>query len=473
MDKTKKFYINGCWVAPVEPALRDLINPATEEPIGQIAMGTSRDVDLAVAAAREALPSFSAQPIKYRIELLRKLRDKLLTKAEEVAKSITLTIGAPIGFSQEVQFHGAIANFDAMISIAEKYEPEESVGTTIVRKEPIGVVGLITPWNYPLNQLVFKVVPALAAGCTIILKPSEITPLDALLFAEAVDEVGFPAGVFNLVNGDGPGVGEAISRHPDIRMVSFTGSTRAGIQIAKAAADTVKRVTQELGGKSANIILDDADLEDAVSQGVKSCFANSGQTCDAPTLMMVPAAKFEETLKIAAETANNLKVGDPFSPDTDLGPVSNVNQFNKVQELIKTGVDQGARLVAGGIGRPAGLTKGYYVKPTIFAVDSTKYSVVTEEIFGPVLVILPYTNELEAVDIANSLDYGLAGYVCSPNKERAREIAEKLEAGMIFINYPNWDSFAPFGGYKQSGNGRESGVQGFEEYLETKSMVGL
>jgi aldehyde dehydrogenase (NAD+) len=472
MDTTKKFYINGEWIDPVVPQFRDLVNPATEEICGRIAMGSAEDVNKAVDAAEAALASYSAQPISYRLDLLKRLKEKLQSRTEELTEAITKTIGAPTNFSRDVQVGGALANFEAMLNIAETYQPISKIGKTSIRKEPIGVVGLITPWNYPLNQIVFKVVPALAAGCTVVLKPSEITPLDAILFAEAVADVGFPPGVFNLVNGDGLSVGEAISRHPKIRMVSFTGSTRAGVQIAKAAADTVKRVTQELGGKSANIILDDADLKSAVTVGVQACFANSGQTCDAPTLMMVPAKLFADAKIFAEAAANAHKVGDPQAHSTDLGPVANVNQFEKIQNLIQTGIDEGAELIAGGTGRPDSLTRGYYVKPTVFAVEHQNYEIVREEIFGPVLVLIPYTDVEQAIAMANSGVYGLAGYVVSSNQDRARGVAEKLEAGMVCINYPDWDSHAPFGGYKQSGNGRESGVLGFEEYLETKSIVG-
>ena len=472
MSNNEKFYINGSWVAPLEPRFFDVINPANEAAFARIAMGTSADVDIAVAAAKDAFVEYSRTSVTARIELLKRILQGFNRRREEIAQITTKEMGAPITFSREAQTYTCVAHIEAMIEILEGYPFEERLGTTLITKEPIGVVGLITPWNWPLNQVICKVIPAIAAGCTIVLKPSEIAPLDAIIFAEILHESGLPQGVFNLVNGDGPNVGEALSRHPDIQMISFTGSTRAGILVAKAAADTVKRVTQELGGKSANIILDDAELEAAVSTGVTTCMSNSGQSCDAPTHMLVPAAHYEQALEIAAKVARALKVGDPQDESTDLGPLASKMQFDKVQSLIQAGINEGARLITGGVGRPEGLIQGYYTKPTVFGDVTQDMAIVREEIFGPVLVISPYNTEEEALKVANATHYGLAGYVQSSNLDRARAIARRLRAGSIFINYPDWDVMAPFGGYKHSGNGREGGPHALTEYLEIKACVG-
>jgi aldehyde dehydrogenase (NAD+) len=472
VNNTKKFYINGAWVEPSVPNFLDIIDPATEAPFDQIAMGTAADVDKAVSAAKASFIEFSKTSVLERVSLLQKILKGFNERREEVAIITTKEMGSPITFAREAQTYTCLAHIEAMISILESYPFEEQHGTTLITKEAIGVVGLITPWNWPLNQVICKVIPALAAGCTIVLKPSEIAPLDAIIFAEILHDAGLPKGVFNLVNGDGPNVGEAICRHPDIDMVSFTGSTRAGILVAKAAADTVKRVTQELGGKSANIILDDADLESAVSTGVTICMSNSGQSCDAPTHMLVPSSFYEKALEIAAHAARSLSVGDPLDESITLGPLASEMQFNKVQTLIQAGIDEGARLIAGGVGRPDGLSEGYYAKPTIFADAKPSMAILREEIFGPVLVISAYSSEEEAINIANSTHYGLAGYVQSANLGRARAVARQLRAGSVFINYPDWDVMAPFGGCKQSGNGREGGPHALTEYLEIKATVG-
>lgn len=472
MKNSKNFYINGQWVEPQQQNLLEVINPATEKSIGQISLGSRKDVDLAVGAATIAFKSFSQSSVSERISILERVKQGLESRREEIAKIITEQMGAPIAFAREAQTFTCIAHVEAMIGILQSFEFEERVGTTLVTREPIGVVGLITPWNWPLNQIICKVIPAIAAGCTVVLKPSEIAPLDAIIFAEILHDAGLPAGVFNLVNGDGPNVGDAISRHPDIHLVSFTGSTRAGILVAKAAADTVKRVTQELGGKSANIILDDANIAVAVATGVELCLSNSGQSCDAPTHMFVPRRYYEDALNVAALTANSAVVGDPLNEDTQYGPLASEMQFDKVQTLIRLGIEEGARLVAGGTGRPEGLSTGFYARPTIFADVKPEMSIVREEIFGPVLIISPYDDEAVAIAYANSSHYGLAAYVQSGNIERARDVARQLRAGSVFINYPDWDVMAPFGGYKQSGNGREGGVHGLIEYLETKANVG-
>ncbi len=472
MDNFKKFLIDGKWVDPVTPKYIDVINPATEEPFAQIALGSADDVDLAVKAARQAFEAYSQTTVEERIEFFKKALEIFKRRQPEIAAIVTREMGSPITFSMEAQTATCVAHLEAIIEILGKYEFEEMSGTTNIVKEPIGVVGLITPWNWPINQIVCKVLPALAAGCTIVLKPSEVAPLDATIFAEVLQEAGLAPGVFNLVNGDGPGVGAAISSHPEVDMVSFTGSTRAGIQVAKAAADTVKRVTQELGGKSANIILDDADLEPAVRDGVLAVLANSGQSCDAPTRMLVPKDKYYDALRYAALAVEGQIVGDPTNEETHLGPVASEMQFNKIQGLISKGIEEGAKVLVGGGGRPQGLNRGYYVRPTIFADVTNDMTIAREEIFGPVLCLLQYEDEEDAIRIANDTPYGLAAYVQSSDPERARRVARRMRAGSVFVNYPAWDALAPFGGYKQSGNGREAGHHSLAEFLEVKAMVG-
>jgi aldehyde dehydrogenase (NAD+) len=466
------FYIDGAWVPPAKPATRDVINPATEQSIGKISMGSAEDVDRAVKAARKAFTTFSRTTPAERIALLENIVRVYKTRQDELAQTISTEMGAPIWLSKAAQATSGLGHFNQAISVLKSFAFEEARGRTMVIREPVGVCGLITPWNWPINQIACKVAPALAAGCTIVLKPTEIAPLNAIVFTEILHEAGVPAGVFNLVNGDGPTVGVAIASHPGIDMVSFTGSTRAGVQVAINAAPTVKRVTQELGGKSANIILDDADFQTAVAGGVNGCFMNSGQSCNAPTRMLVPAARQAEAVAIAKAAAEKMKVGDPFKEGNQLGPVVSEVQFNKIQGLIQKGIDEGAELVTGGVGRPDGLGTGFYVKPTVFAGVKNSMTIAREEIFGPVLSILPYETEEEAIDIANDTPYGLSGYVSSGDLDRARRVAARLRTGNVHLNGAQASYDAPFGGYKQSGNGREWGIDGFEEFLETKAVLG-
>jgi aldehyde dehydrogenase (NAD+) len=471
MKECLKFYINGEWVDPAEPKTLDVINPATEEPCAKISIGSKKDVDKAVAAAKKAFETFSKTSVEERLALLSKIMEVYQSRYGEIAEAISMEMGAPAKLSQVAQAAMGLAHLGTTIEILKNYKFEEQRGTTTLRKEPIGVCGFITPWNWPVNQIMCKVAPAIAAGCTMVLKPSEEAPINAYLIAEIFDAAGVPKGVFNLVNGDGPGVGAAISSHPDVDMVSFTGSTRAGILVAKAAADTVKRVAQELGGKSPNIILDDADLQKAVSGGIMGVMQNSGQSCNAPTRMLVPAGKHDEAVKIAKATAESVKVGDPNAEGTVMGPVVNEVQFNKIQALIQKGIDEGATLVTGGTGRPDGLNKGFYVRPTVFAGVTNDMTIAREEIFGPVVAIMPYKTEEEAIAIANDTVYGLSGYV-QGEPAHANKVAAQIRAGQIHVNGAGPDLNAPFGGYKQSGNGREWGPLGFEEFLETKAVLG-
>ena len=472
MIEKLQFYIDGRWVDPVEPRTMDVINPATEEVYGRISIGSAADVDLAVAAAARAFETFSQSSREERIDLLQAILDIFNRRSEEVAEAIMDEMGAPWGLAKHAQAPSGTQHISAALEVLKSYDFEEQIGATLILKEPIGVCGLITPWNWPINQISVKVAPAIAAGCTMILKPSEIAPFDAIIFAEILDEAGVPAGVFNLINGDGAGVGTALSQHPDIAMMSFTGSTRAGILVAQNAAPSVKRVAQELGGKSANIILDDADLEQAVSGGVAMMIENTGQSCDAPSRMLVPKDKMDEAAAIAAKVAAAAAVGNPREKGTRVGPVVSELQWNKIQDLIQKGIDEGATLVAGGTGRPDGLGTGYYVKPTVFANVSNDMTIAREEIFGPVLSIIPYDDEDDAIRIANDTPYGLSGYVSSGDIERARRVASRLRTGMVHINGADLEAMAPFGGYKHSGNGREWGVHGMDEYLEVKSVCG-
>ena len=467
-----QFYINGEWVDPVDPKSLDVINPATEEVIGKIAMGNSQDVDKAVAAAKEAFESFSKTTKEERLALMGKILEVYQSRYDEIAETISSEMGAPLWLSKAAQAATGAGHFGTFMEVLKNYNFDEDKGTTRLRKEPVGVCGLITPWNWPINQIACKVAPALAAGCTMVLKPSEVSPLNAVIFAEVLHEAGVPAGVFNLVNGDGLSVGEAMSSHPDIDMMSFTGSTRAGVAVAKASADTVKRVSQELGGKSANIILDDADFNQSVAGGVTGCFMNSGQSCNAPTRMLVPADRQDEAVAIAKATAEATVVGDPKEVAAGgIGPVVSEVQFNKIQGLIEKGIEEGATLVAGGPGKPEGFNAGYYVKPTIFSDVSNDMTIAREEIFGPVLSILPYKDEEDAILIANDTEYGLSGYV-SGSQEKAQKFAEKFRSGNVHVNGAGPDFNAPFGGYKKSGNGREWGDLGFEEFLEIKAILG-
>ncbi|MEM5403405.1 aldehyde dehydrogenase family protein [Paraburkholderia unamae] len=469
---TASFYIDGAWVAPAEPRWFDVIDPATEVPIERLALGNAADVDRAVAAAGRALPAWSATSVAGRVALLKRVVQIYERHYDDFAELMRREMGAPITFARNGQATRGPAHLNALIEVLERFEFEEQRGGTRIVLEPVGVCGLITPWNWPVNQIVVKIAPALAAGCTMVLKPSEYSPLSALLFAEVLDEAGLPRGVFNLVNGDGPGVGEAIARHPGIDMVSFTGSTRAGVLVAQSAAATVKRVAQELGGKSANILLDGVDLEAAVTRGVAACFTNSGQSCSIPTRMLVPRRLLADAEAIARRAARSWRLGPTDDPATQLGPLVNRNQFERVQSLIQKGIDEGARLVTGGTGKPPGLERGYYVKPTVFSQVTPEMTIAREEIFGPVLSMMAYDSEDEAIAIANGTEYGLAAYVQSGDIERARKVGRALRAGGVHLNYPAADFNAPFGGYKRSGNGREWGEAGLREYLETKAMVG-
>ncbi len=472
MRHAAQFYIDGQWVRPEAPAWLELVDPSTESPTGRLALGGAADVDHAVAAARRAFPGYAATPVAGRIALLRRVVQVYQRRFEEFAYTMAAGMGAPITFARSAQAARGPGHLNALIEVLEHFDFEPRLGNTRLRLEPVGVCGLITPWNWPINQVVVKVGPALAAGCTMVLKPSEYSALTAQLFIEVLDEAGVPAGVVNLVNGDGPGVGAAIAAHPDIDMVSFTGSTRAGILVARSAADTVKRVAQELGGKSANILLDDVDLENAVTRGVAACFTNSGQSCSVPTRMLVPRPMMARAAQIAARAAGAFRVGPALDPTTQLGPLVNRNQFERVQGLIHTGIEQHAKLLVGGIGRPEGLERGFFARPTVFADVEPQMSIAREEIFGPVLSMLAYDSEQQAIEIANDTPYGLAAYVQSADLARARHVARALRAGMVHLNYPPADLNAPFGGYKRSGNGREWGEAGLREYLEIKSMVG-
>ncbi|MDI1262537.1 MAG: aldehyde dehydrogenase family protein [bacterium] len=467
-----KFYIDGAWVDPVAPSALGITNPATEEIFAEVSLGSPPDVDRAAKAARRAFAVYSATSVEQRLGWLHAIIDGFRARLPELARMMTLEMGAPITFATERQATVALFHFEEAARVLASYRFEERMGSGIVRREPIGVCGLITPWNWPLNQVASKVAPALATGFTIVLKPSEVAPLSAMLFAEIVDDAGLPAGVFNLVNGDGPIVGEAIAAHPEIDMVSFTGSTAAGIRVAKLAADTVKRVAQELGGKSANIILDDADLKTAVTQGVHACYTNAGQNCQSPTRMLIPRGQREAAFAAAREAVAAIRPGDPLDPATTMGPLVSQAQFEKVQRLIRSGIDDGATLVAGGIGRPAELNRGYFVRPTVFGDVNPQMKIAREEIFCPVLSIIGYDTEDEAIEIANDTPFGLAGFVQSGDVGRARAVANRIRAGRVYFNGAPFDRSLPFGGYKQSGNGREFGVFGFEEYLEVKALVG-
>jgi aldehyde dehydrogenase (NAD+) len=473
MSNNLKFYIDGEWVDPVVPHEIGVVNPATEEVFAKISGGGAADVDKAVAAARAAFAGFSRTTKKERLELLRECLAVYNKRYEDIAQACAMEMGAPIGFAREAQAFVGQGHFAALIEVFEKFAFTEKRGSTLVVKEPIGVVGLITPWNWPLNQIVCKVAPALAGGNTMVLKPSEIAPLNAIIFAEVMHEAGVPKGVFNLVNGDGPSVGQVMAAHPGIDMMSFTGSTRAGIIVAKAAADTVKRVAQELGGKSANILLPDVDLDDAVRKGIGACFINSGQSCDAATRMLVPRALHDEAVRIAVDEAATQVTGDPFGEGVVLGPLVSAVQFEKVQRLIAAGIDEGATLACGGLGRPEGLNRGYYARPTVFGNVTRDMTIAREEIFGPVLSVIPYDSEAEAIEIANDTVYGLAAYVQSRDLDKAREVAARMRAGSVYINYPDLDFFAPFGGYKQSGNGREYVDFALNDFLEVKGIVGF
>ncbi|TDH34968.1 aldehyde dehydrogenase family protein [Pseudohoeflea suaedae] len=471
MKHIDKFYIGGKWVAPQGGDVHELINPADESVIASIPMANEADVNAAVGAAKAAFGEWQMTSKEERLKLLRRLLELYNERYDDIAELMTREMGTTLDFSKAAQAWVGQAHLEAAIDALERIELEEVRGNTLLSLEPIGVCALITPWNWPMNQLVVKAAPALAAGCTMVAKPSEFSPLSSLLFAELIDEAGFPAGVYNHITGHGPSAGEQLSRHPDVDMVSITGSTRAGIAVARSAAETVKRVAQELGGKSANIILRDADLEKAVKDGVDACYVNCGQACRAPARMLVPAEKMEEAKRYAREAADAHSVGDPMS-QVKLGPVVNKLQFDRIQGLIQSGIDEGATLVTGGTGLPDGLDKGYYVKPTVFGDVTPGMTIEREEIFGPVIALIPYETEEDAVRIANDTIYGLSGYIQTNDKDKARKIARQLRVGSIWINDAAWDPRAPFGGYKQSGNGREHGEWGLHDYLEIKSTAG-
>lgn len=470
-SRLDRFFIDGQWIEAKGDTHLDVIDPTTEQPIGSVAMATRAEVDAAVLASRKAFPSYAATSRAERLQLLQAIIEIYRRRAEDLADALASELGAPLTLGRCAQVPAGLAHLVEAASILKTYEFDQVVNNTTITREPIGVCAFITPWNWPLNQIACKVAPALAAGCTMILKPSELAPLSATIFAEILQEAQVPAGVFNLMHG-GPKVGQLLSSHPAVDMISFTGSTRAGVAVAKNAADTVKRVQQELGGKSANIILDDADLEAAVRQGIQMCFRNSGQSCNAPTRMLVSRQQYAQAVEIAAQAAEQTVCGDPRSADTVMGPVVSKAQFDKIQDLIAKGLQEGAKLVAGGLQRPAGIDLGYFVRPTVLADVDNSMTVAREEIFGPVLSIIPYDSEEAAIDIANDTVYGLSAYVSSTDIERARRVARQLRAGMVHINGAPTDPAAAFGGYKQSGNGREWGRHGFEEFLEVKSMFG-
>ncbi|MES2895465.1 MAG: aldehyde dehydrogenase family protein [Pseudomonadota bacterium] len=472
MREHLKFYIDGAWVDPAEKLnTLDVVNPATEEVCGKIALGTAVDVDRAARAARKAFESWSQTTREERLEVMGRIVAEYQKRFGDLATAVTEEMGAPASLAQRAQVPIGLGHLATAIEVLKNFKFEEVRGPTKIVKEAIGVCGFITPWNWPLNQIMCKVAPALASGCTMVLKPSEVAPFSGQILAEIMHAAGVPAGVFNLVQGDGPGVGAAISSHPEIDMVSFTGSTRAGIEVAKAAAPTVKRVAQELGGKSPNIVLDDDALAQGVSRGVATIMTNSGQSCNAPTRMLVPQVRMDEAITAARAAAEQVTVGDP-NGNNQMGPVVSRLQFDKIQKLIQAGIDEGATLVTGGVGRPDGLDKGYYVKPTVFANVTRDMTIAKEEIFGPVLSILGYDTVEQAIEIGNDSEYGLAAYVQSGDLEKARKVAAKLRAGQVSINGGGGDLMAPFGGYKMSGNGREWGDYGFHEFLETKAILG-
>jgi acyl-CoA reductase-like NAD-dependent aldehyde dehydrogenase len=463
-------YIGGEWVPSTGTGTIDVIDSTTEEVMGSIPEGSTKDVDLAVAAARAAFPAWSATPVEKRTELLTQVSQALATRMDDLAHLITREVGMPLMLSQLVQVGLPMTTFGSMAQVAADFTWEQTVGNSLIVREPIGVVGAITPWNYPLHQIAAKVAPALAAGCTVVLKPSEVAPLNAFVLAEVFEEIGLPAGVFNLVTGVGPVVGEAIAAHTDVDMVSFTGSTRAGKRVSEVASGTVKRVALELGGKSANVILDDADLAKAIPDGVAKCFLNSGQTCSALTRMLVPRERLSEVEDLAVAAAEAFTPGDPFEPSSRLGPLVSGAQRDRVRNFIDKGVGEGATLLTGGVEAPEGLSAGFFIRPTVFSSVTRDMTIARDEIFGPVLSIIPYGTEEEAIDIANDSEYGLAGGVWSGDPERAKAVARQLRTGQVEVNGGGFNPLAPFGGYKQSGNGREYGSFGLEEFLEVKAM---
>lgn len=476
MLRRTDFYIDGKWTAPATPRELEVINPADEQPYAVISLGSEADVDKAVAAARRAFPAWSATSLEERIALVERLLDIYKARANDMAKAISEEMGAPMKLAIEEQAAAGSYHIKNFIRALKAFQFEHALDERNPQErilhEPIGVCGLITPWNWPMNQVTLKVVPAVGVGCTVVLKPSEIAPMSSIVFAEMMEEAGFPAGVFNMVNGDGPGVGEAMSRHPDIDMMSFTGSTRAGVAVTKASADTVKRVTLELGGKSPNLVFADADVEDAVVRGLDHCFENTGQSCNAPTRMLIERPVYDRAVEIAERHTKTVKVGNPAEDGGHIGPLVSETQFNKVQGLIEIAIKEGARLVAGGPGRPEGFNRGYYVRPTVFADVNNEMTIAREEVFGPVLAMIPFETEEEAIAIANDTPYGLSSYVQTGDAERARRVSRQLRAGMVQVNGASRAPGSPFGGYKQSGLGREGGKYGLEDFLEVKAVSG-
>ena len=472
--KSLQHYIEGRWVAPVVMGERfPVIDPATESQVAEVCMGSAADVDLAVAAASRAFPGFSATPLDARLDALRRINEVFKRRFEEMADAITTEMGAPRDMAREAQAASGPGHIEATIQAAQQLDWEVRIDGSNVVREPIGVCGLVTPWNWPINQILAKVAPAIAAGCTMVLKPSEQAPLSAQLIAEFIDEAGLPAGVFNLVHGNGPSVGHAMSAHPDIEMMSFTGSTRAGVDVAKTAADTIKRVAQELGGKSPNLIFADADLGRALGNAIRRCFYNTGQSCNAPTRLLVEASVYERAVELIKPLAEATKVGDPRQPGRHLGPLSSRIQFERVQRYMQIGIDEGARLVAGGPGRPEGIDRGFFVKPTVFADVHNGMRIAREEIFGPVLSMIPFKDLEDAIAIANDTPYGLAAYLFTSDLDKARTVSRRLRAGSVHINGAGQGYMEPFGGFKQSGNGRECGTYGLLDFLELKSINGF
>lgn len=473
MSNNEKFYINGTWCDPVNSSKFDVIHPGNEEVIASIAMGSEADVNLAVDAAREAFKSWQFSKVEDRVALLERILTVYNSRAEEFVKIMPLEMGTTISFSREVHMPVGIGHIEAAVEALQNHtfeRPSIRGGSTLV-DEPVGIVGMITPWNWPVNQIMIKVAPALAAGCTMVLKPSEYSPLSSIMLAEVFDEAGCPPGVFNLINGDGPCVGGAITNHPDIHMISFTGSTRAGKAITKGAADTIKRVTLELGGKSPNLLFADANLAEAAKISVDACFINNGQSCDAASRLLVERSVYEEVVDLVTAEVTSVKVGDPMVEGTHIGPVVNKRQFDNIQKLIKVGIDEGATLAVGGLGLPHGFNKGYYIRPTLFTDVKNDMAIAQNEVFGPVLSIIPFESEDQAVELANDTPYGLAAYIQSTNHNRIERVSRRLRAGVVNVNGNAGDYDVPFGGYKQSGNGREAGPLGFHEYLETKAIT--
>ena len=472
MNNTNNFYINGKWVSCEANTIIPVINPSTEEKITDIPLANTNELNLAVEAAKNAFQSYSNFSLEQKVFLFKKIIESFKGRLDDLAKIISIEMGSPITLSQKAQAPSGLGHFINTLKVLENFHFEEVSDSFIIRKEPVGVCGLITPWNWPINQIACKVAPALAAGCTLILKPSEVAPLSSIIFAEILHDAGVPKGVFNLIQGDSK-IGIAMSEHPAIDMISFTGSTRAGISVAKNSANTVKRVTQELGGKSANIILRDADFKKSIKKGILSCMSNSGQSCNAPTRMLVPNDKMEEAIKLVKEITKGIVVGDPQNPETSLGPVVSKIQYEKVKSYIEKGISEGATLVIGGSELPENIKKGFFIQPTIFANVKNNMTIAKEEIFGPVLSIIGYKDENEAIEIANESEYGLSGYISSADQEKAISIAKKIRTGMVHVNYAPVNQLAPFGGYKKSGNGREWGVHGIEDFLEIKSIIGI